>query len=84
MPPRSIGCGRRSGEHLRDDPLLPPYHRLKRTFGGNEVVLAVYADPELLSEDGKGIQRLGEISGQLIFQKKELMARTAHYPFCAR
>ena len=30
------------------DPLLPPYHHLKRTFGGNDMILCVYDDPELL------------------------------------
>lgn len=48
-----------------DDPLLPPYLRLKRVFGGNEVVLAVYSDPELLDESRRGIDRLTEISREL-------------------
>jgi predicted RND superfamily exporter protein len=48
-----------------DDPLLAPYDRLKRSFGGNEVVLAVYADPNLLDEDRAGIGRLYDISKQL-------------------
>ena len=48
-----------------NDPLLPPYLQLKNVFGGNEVVLAVYADPQLLAEDRSGIERLGEISRQL-------------------
>ena len=29
-----------------DDPVLAPYQRLKRTFGGNEIILAVYVDPD--------------------------------------
>jgi predicted RND superfamily exporter protein len=45
-----------------DDPILSPYRRLKSQFGGNEIVLAVYRDPELLAEDGRGIRRLAEIS----------------------
>ncbi|MEX0820187.1 MAG: MMPL family transporter, partial [Pirellulaceae bacterium] len=45
-----------------DDPLLPPYHLLRDTFGGNEVVLAVYVDPELLNPDKSGIRRLAEIA----------------------
>jgi predicted RND superfamily exporter protein len=45
-----------------DDPLLEPYRKLKRTFGGNEIVLAVYTDPELLSESREGIRRLEQIS----------------------
>ena len=48
-----------------NDPLLPPYERLKTRFGANEVVLAVYHDPELLKPDGRGLARLAEISGQL-------------------
>ncbi len=45
-----------------DDPLLRPYRRLKAQFGGNEIVLAVYRDPELLAADGRGIRRLAKIS----------------------
>lgn len=47
------------------DPLLPPYEKLKRTFGGNEIVLAVYADDELLHADGRGIRRLVDVSSRL-------------------
>jgi hypothetical protein len=48
-----------------DDPLMPPYRHLKTIFGGNEVVLAVYSDPQLLDEGRAGIERLQEISRQL-------------------
>lgn len=48
-----------------DDPLLGPYETVKSTFGGNEIVLAVYDDPELLAVDGAGIRRLAEIGGRL-------------------
>ena len=48
-----------------DDPLLPPYERLKSQFGGNEIILAVYADPELMAADGRGIRRLDAISARL-------------------
>jgi hypothetical protein len=48
-----------------DDPLLPPYLQLKSVFGGNEVVLAVYSDPQLLDEGRGGIERLTKISDQL-------------------
>lgn len=48
-----------------DDPLLAPYLKLKNVFGGNEVVLAVYSDPELLDESRRGIERLGKISREL-------------------
>ena len=44
-----------------DDPLLGPYLKLKRTFGGNEIVLAVYADDGLLAPDADGIRRLAEV-----------------------
>ena len=45
-----------------DDPLLVPYRKLKRTFGGNELVLAVYEDSELLNPDRMGIRRLAGIA----------------------
>jgi len=48
-----------------DDPLLGPYARLKRAFGGNEIVLAVYVDEELLHPDGRGIERLAKVSQRL-------------------
>ena len=48
-----------------DDPIVPPYRMLKETFGGNEIVLAVYSDPELLSPDGRGIARLAALSERL-------------------
>jgi len=47
------------------DPLLPPYLRLKRQFGGNEIVLAVYEDAELLHADGRGLKRLAATSKRL-------------------
>ncbi len=50
----------------KNDPLLPPYRRLKRTFGGNDVVLCVYDDPDLLREDEIGIKRLERIGKQLL------------------
>jgi predicted RND superfamily exporter protein len=57
----------RSIEHMfaPRDPLLPPYQRLKREFGGNEVVMAVYQDEHLLDPDGSGILRLAEISASM-------------------
>jgi predicted RND superfamily exporter protein len=48
-----------------NDPLMEPYARLKRTFGGNEIVLAVYADEELFHPDGRGIRRVAEVSERL-------------------
>lgn len=47
------------------DPILPPYLRLKRQFGGNEIVLAVYDDPELLHADGRGLKRLAATSERM-------------------
>lgn len=47
----------------RTDPALPPYHRLARTFGSSEVVLAVYDDAELFSAGG--VARLEAVTGQL-------------------
>ncbi|MBC8871191.1 MAG: MMPL family transporter [Planctomycetes bacterium] len=66
LPARSLDFDR-SIENMfaPDDPLLPPYQRLKRAFGGNEIVLAVYTDPDLMSEDGRGIERLSELSSEL-------------------
>jgi hypothetical protein len=34
------------------DPLLVPFRQLKRTFGGDEVVLAAYTDPQLMTPAG--------------------------------
>lgn len=47
------------------DPLLAPYLRLKEIFGGNEVILAVYPDPELFAESGEGMDRLIKIREQI-------------------
>lgn len=48
-----------------DDPVLRPYRLLKETFGGNEMVLAVYEDPALLAPDGTGIRRLARVAERL-------------------
>ncbi len=48
-----------------DDPLLAPYRKVKRVFGGNEIVLVVFRDEELLHPHGEGIRRLMQISQQL-------------------
>lgn len=47
----------------RSDPALVPYRRMTRTFGGAEVVLAVYDDPELFTP--AGISRLAELTTRL-------------------
>ncbi len=46
-----------------DDPLLKPYRLQQRAFGGNEVVLAAYVDPQLMT--AAGMQRLEDLCGQL-------------------
>jgi uncharacterized protein len=54
-----------------DNPILVPYRQLKRTFGGNEVVIVAYVDPQLLapSADGSarppGLARLDELTTAL-------------------
>ena len=48
-----------------DDELLEPYRKLQRVFGGNEVVLAVFVDPQLLDPDKVGIRRLAGIRRRL-------------------
>src|SRR5687767_13363963 len=48
-----------------DDPLLPPYRRLKRDFGGNEIVMAVYRDEYFFAPDGSGILRNAAIASRL-------------------
>jgi predicted RND superfamily exporter protein len=53
----------RSVENLfsPDDPLMAPFKKLQRTFGSDEVVVAVYTDPDLLKPDHSGIRRLAKI-----------------------
>jgi predicted RND superfamily exporter protein len=65
-PARNLGFDR-SVENMfsPDDPLLPPYQKLQRTFGGNEVVLAVYVDSDLMNADGSGLERLDEVGARL-------------------
>lgn len=46
------------GLFAMSDELFSSYQTLKRTFGGNEVILAVYQDDELFSESGETRQRL--------------------------
>lgn len=46
-----------------EDPLLAPYGLLKRTFGGNEIVMATYMDKDLFSPEG--IVRLVKLSEEL-------------------
>jgi len=43
--------------------LVPPFEKLKRTFGGNEIVLAVYEDEDALST--AGFYRMAEVRRRL-------------------
>ena len=44
------------------DPLLAPFHQLRQEFGGEEVVVVAYHDPQLLTT---GIKRLRELRAKL-------------------
>ena len=48
-----------------DDPLLAPYEKLKRVFGGNEVVVAVYKDVQAFAADGTGFDKLKALAAKL-------------------
>lgn len=48
-----------------DDPLLPPFLRLQRTFGASELVMAVYTDEGVLNPDLSGLKRLETISAAM-------------------
>ena len=64
--PRSrLGFLDRSIENMfaPGDPLLVPYKQLKRTFGGNEIALAAYVDPDLLTPGG--MSRLESVTNDL-------------------
>ncbi|MGM0488140.1 MAG: efflux RND transporter permease subunit [Planctomycetota bacterium] len=47
------------------DPLVRAHQRLKREFGGHDVVMATYLDPRLLAESGEGIERLEHVERRL-------------------
>lgn len=49
----------------RNDPRLQKYEHLRDTFGGNEIVLAVYEDDNLFAPDASGIQRVTEVRKKL-------------------
>ena len=48
-----------------NDPLIADYRHLKRTFQGNDMVLCVYDDEELLDLDQSGIERAEVVAKQL-------------------
>ncbi len=45
------------------DPLLIPFRKMKRTFGGTEVAVAAYVDPQLMTPGG--FERLDVLTKQL-------------------
>lgn len=45
------------------DPLLVPYQQSRRTFGGDEIALAAYVDPRLLTAEG--LARVDAVTSQL-------------------
>jgi len=47
----------------RDDPLLPPYRRLNRTFAASEIALVAYVDEELMTPEG--ISRVRQLRDRL-------------------
>ncbi|QDV23501.1 efflux RND transporter permease subunit [Aureliella helgolandensis] len=46
-------------------PLVTSYYQLQERFGGNQVALAVYRDPELWDKSGAGLERLAAISDRV-------------------
>ncbi len=48
-----------------DDPRLASYQQLRDTFGGNEIVLAVYSDADLFAANGSGIARVEAVRAKL-------------------
>lgn len=48
-----------------NDPLVTSYARLQERFGGNQIVLAVYRDPQLWDPSGAGLARMARISAEL-------------------
>lgn len=46
-----------------DDPLLVPFQEAKQIFGGSELALAAYVDPDLLTT--AGIRRLSELTAKM-------------------
>src|SRR6185437_5517482 len=64
LPAQRLGFDR-SIENMfaPDDPLLPPFRQLKRTFGGDEIALAAYVDPDVLN--AAGLDRLDQLTKEL-------------------
>lgn len=47
------------------DPLVASYNHLQDRFGGNQIVLAVYRDPQLWHPSGDGLERLEQVANRL-------------------
>lgn len=47
------------------DPLVESYRKLQERFGGNDICLAVYRDPQLWEASGIGLERLEQVSNRL-------------------
>ncbi|HBE68141.1 MAG TPA: hypothetical protein DDW52_08325, partial [Planctomycetaceae bacterium] len=47
------------------DPLVESYNHLQDRFGGNQIVLAVYRDPQLWAPNGEGLERLEGVADRL-------------------
>ena len=63
---RQVGFDRSIENMFRPgDPILKPFRRLRNAFGGNEVVMAVYQDAQLLAGNRQGIRRCAEIGQRL-------------------
>lgn len=66
LTPRPVDFDRKVVNLIADESgVLDAFRKLKRSFGGNEIVLAAYRDDNLLNENKSGIQRLAEISERL-------------------
>lgn len=66
LVPQQVDFDRKVTNMISDDSeVLASFKRLKRSFGGNEIVLAVYEDANLLAADGSGIDRLRIVRKQL-------------------
>ena len=64
--PREMDFDRKVTNMISDkDGVLSSFLKLKRSFGGNEIVLAAYEDENLLADDGSGIVRLRGIRHRL-------------------
>ncbi|MBI1248422.1 MMPL family transporter [bacterium] len=48
-----------------NDPLLLAHKRFNEIFGGNEVVMGVYQDPDLFNPDGSGMDRVADVRAKI-------------------